>query len=62
MRSGGIGEKLASELLEAGYKGKYSITAVDGEFVSHASVQRLMEKYSLDAAGIVRKIENEVSL
>lgn len=62
MRSGGIGEKLASELLEAGYKGKYSITAVDGEFVSHASVQRLMEKYFLDAAGIVRKIENEVSL
>lgn len=62
MRSGGIGERFAAELLEMGYKGKYSITAVDGEFVSHASVQRLMEKYSLDAAGIVRKIGNEVSL
>lgn len=62
MRSGGVGEKFASKLLESGFKGKYSITAVDGEFVSHASVQRLMEKYSLDSAAIVRKIENEVSL
>ena len=62
MRSGGVGETFASKLLESGFKGKYSITAVDGEFVSHASVQRLMEKYSLDSAAIVRKIENEVSL
>ena len=62
MRSGGVGEKFASVLLESGFRGSYSITAVDGEFVSHASVQRLMEKYSLDTAGIVRKIENEVSL
>lgn len=62
MRSGGVGEKFASVLLESGFRGKYSITAVDDEFVSHASVARLMEKYSLDSAGIVRKIENEVSL
>lgn len=62
MRSGGVGEKFASKLLESEYKGRYSLTAVDGEFVSHASVQRLMEKYSIDATAIVRKIENEVSL
>lgn len=62
MRAGGVGEKFASELLEAGFCGKYSITAVDGEFVAHASVARLMEKYSLDACGMVSKIENEVAL
>ncbi len=62
MRSGGIGEKFASLLLENGFKGKYSVTAVDGEFVAHASVPRLMEKYSLDAEGMARKIEEEVAL
>lgn len=62
MRSGGVGEKFASELLEVGFNGKFSITAVDGEFVAHASVARLMEKYSMDAAGMARKIENEVAL
>ncbi len=62
MRSCGVGEKFASVLLENGYKGSYSLTAVDGEFVAHASVTRLMEKYSMDAAGMVRKIEEEVAL
>lgn len=62
MRSGGVGEKFGCELLENGFKGKYSVTAVDGEFVAHASVSRLMEKYSMDAAGMARKIEKEVAL
>ena len=62
MRSGGVGEKFASVLLESGYKGGYSLTAVDGEFVAHASVPRLMEKYSMDADGMARKIEEEVTL
>ncbi len=62
MRSGGVGEKFASLLLENGFKGNYSVTAVDGEFVAHASVPRLMEKYSLDAGGMARKIEKEVAL
>ncbi len=56
MRSGGVGEKLASLLLEKGFAGKYSITAVDDEFVSHASVSRLMEKYSLSAEKMAEKI------
>ncbi len=62
MRSGGVGEKFASVLLENGYKGGYSLTAVDGEFVAHASVSRLMEKYSMNADGMARKIEKEVTL
>lgn len=60
MRAGGIGEELASRLLESGYKGSYSVTAVDNEFVSHASVERLLEKYSLSAEKMCEKILNEV--
>ena len=60
MRSGGVAEKFASLLLEKRYKGGYSITAVDDEFVAHASVSRLMEKYSMDADGMASKIEKEV--
>lgn len=62
MRSGGVAEKFGSILLENGFRGRYSITAVDDEFVAHASVARLMEKYSMDADGMARKIEKEVQL
>ena len=57
MKSGGVGEKLGSMLIENGYKGEYRVTAVSDEFVAHASVSRLMEKYSLDADGMAKIIE-----
>lgn len=57
MKSGGVGEKLGSMLIENGYKGEYRITAVSDEFVAHASVSRLMKKYSLDADGMAEIIE-----
>ncbi|MBE6771235.1 MAG: 1-deoxy-D-xylulose-5-phosphate synthase [Ruminococcaceae bacterium] len=60
MRSGGTGEALAARLLENGYQGKFSLTAVEDEFVSHASVPKLMEKYSLSAEKMSQKILNEV--
>ncbi len=62
MRCGGVAEEFASGLVENGYGGKYSITAVDCEFVSHASVSRLMEKYSMSPEKMALLIENEVSL
>lgn len=62
MRSGGVAEKFGCALLENGFKGQYSVTAVDGEFVAHASVARLMEKYSMDTAGMAGKIEKEVAI
>lgn len=62
MRCGGVAEEFASMLIENGYGGKYSITAVDCEFVSHASVSRLMEKYSMSPEKMALLIENEVSL
>lgn len=60
MRAGGVGECLASKLLEKGYDGGWSLTAVDGEFVAHASVNSLMEKYSLSAEKMYEKILNGV--
>ena len=60
MQSGGIGEKFASMILENGYCGSWLLTAVDGEFVSHASVSSLMDKYSLSGEKMANKIYNEV--
>ncbi|MBQ2972938.1 MAG: 1-deoxy-D-xylulose-5-phosphate synthase [Clostridia bacterium] len=62
MKNGGVAEGLACRLIEKGYDGKYSVTAVDCEFVGHASVPRLMEKYSMSAEKMALMIENEVSL
>lgn len=52
--AGGLGERLLAELYDAGYRGKFSVTAVSG-FVPQASAERCMEKYGLDEAGM-RKI------
>ncbi len=60
MRSGGTGESFASKLLENGYCGTWSLTAVDGEFVPHAGVAALMDRYSLSGEKMAEKIFNEV--
>lgn len=60
MRTGGVGESMASKLLEKSFDGRYSITAVDNEFVGHASVSSLLEKYSMSAKKMYEKIMNEV--
>lgn len=52
IKNGGIGETFGAVLSENGYKGNYRLTAVNNEFVEHASVSRLYEKYSLDADGM----------
>lgn len=57
IRSGGVGEKFGSMLLESGYKGDYVLTAVNDEFVPHASVESLMRKYKLDTDGMINVIE-----
>lgn len=60
MRAGGVGEVMASRLLEKGFGGSFSLTAVDNKFVSHASVSSLLEKYSMSAEKMYEKILNEV--
>ncbi len=54
VRSGGIGEKFASLLLENGFKGRYSVHAVDDCFVAHASVKRQTEINSLDRFSMMK--------
>lgn len=62
MKKGGAGECFGSTLLENGFSGSYRITAVDNEFVPHASVPSLMEKYGLDENGIVGAVEKEAAI
>lgn len=56
MKSCGVGEKLGSSLLERGYCGIYSITAVNDRFAPQASIKDLLEQYKLDKNSIVNKI------
>ena len=54
IRSGGIGEKFSLKLLEQGWQGKYSLTAVDGEFVKYRDTEKQLAAYDLDKDGITR--------
>lgn len=56
IKSGSVGESFADLLLIKGFKKKYRHVAINDEFVSHASVNSLMKKYSLDTESIVKYI------
>ena len=58
IETGGIGQILASKLLEAGYKGKYRLTSIN-EFVSHNDIDALLNKYMLDTDSMNRIISEE---
>lgn len=62
MKGGGVGEKFGCELLLRGFKGGYKLTAVEDEFVTHASVNSLMDKYSMSAEKIARLIKKEAAI
>lgn len=57
VRSGGTGEKFAAELLENGYKGRYSLTAVEDCFVKQATVDAQIKNNHLDSESMVKKIK-----
>lgn len=59
MRSCGVGEKLGCMLLEKGYTGSYSITAVDDKFAPQASVSDLIALYKLDKDSIINLISEK---
>ncbi len=59
MRSCGVGEKLGCILLENGFIGHYSITAVDDKFASQAGVSDLIAQYKLDKYSIINKISEK---
>ncbi len=55
-RFGGIGETFADKLLKYGFGGKYSLTAVEGEFPKQNTISGLLKHYGLDAEGMTAKI------
>lgn len=59
IRAGGVGERFGELLLENGYKGQYTLTAVPDEFVEHASVSAQLHRYWLDADGMLKVISEK---
>ncbi len=59
VRSGGVGEKLAAQLLQMGYKGEYSLTAVEDKFVKQATISQLYDEYGFSAEKIAQKVRGE---
>lgn len=55
-RFGGIAETFGDKLNKYGFSGRYTVTAVGGEFPGQNSVNALMKKYFLDAEGMVKII------
>lgn len=60
MRAGGIGERFGALLLERGFKGKYILTAIEDEFVQHASVASSLHGLGLDEDGMISLVRSEL--
>ncbi len=58
IKTGGVGEIFASVLEENGISASYKLYAVPDEFVKQATVNRQIEKYSLDSKSIVEIVNN----
>lgn len=58
-KSGGVGEKLASELLQKGFKGVYRLIAVPDKYVAQASCDELFGIYGLDTAGMIKTVSED---
>lgn len=59
MKSGGMGERLLSELYAGGFKGSFRITAVGEEFVPAAEAETQLRKFKLDRKSIEKMVEDE---
>lgn len=62
MKGGGVGEKFGCELLLKGFGAEYKLTAVEDEFVPHASVESLMNKYSMSPEKMAEIINEEAAI
>ena len=56
VKSAGVGEKFALGLLEKGFDGKFSLTAIPDCFVPQASVASQLKRYGLDKESMTKKI------
>jgi 1-deoxy-D-xylulose-5-phosphate synthase len=57
IKSGGIGEKFLFNLIALGFKGRFSMTAIE-EFVKHGKISEQLSNLSLDFSGMVEKLGN----
>lgn len=57
---GSVSEKFGSLLIQRGYKGDYSVTAVEDDFVKQASVESQLKKYGLDTDSMVKKVSENI--
>lgn len=60
IKAGGVGEAMASQLLEQKYEGDYCHIAVDNTFVHHAAIKALEEEFDLSPAKIVDEVLRRV--
>ena len=51
--SGGVAENIGCRLLKNGYRGKYSINAINDEFVGASTIQSALKKYKLDCESMI---------
>ena len=51
--SGGIAEHIACSLLEKGFNGKYSVNAINNEFVGASTIKSALKKYKLDSESMI---------
>lgn len=61
VRNGGIGERLAVELLEMGFKGKYQHIGASGKGLTHAKIAELRHIFGLDAQALYDAMKEELS-
>ena len=55
VKSGGIGEHLAAKLLESGYDGRYSVNAIENEFIDACEISKALRKCGLDSQAMLEK-------
>lgn len=56
IKRGGIGEHVISDLVELGFDGKWSLTAIDNSFVPQSRVYSALESLGLDYKSMIEKI------
>lgn len=57
---GGIGSTMCQKLVERGFEGKFKLFAISNQFVKHASVDEILQQFSLDAASIKEILSNYI--
>lgn len=51
-RYGGVGSTFGQKLMENGYKGEYKLTAIDNQFVKHATYNETLNDFGLDSESV----------